>query len=143
MVRTTSSVLAARRVVLGLAALTFAAIAVGSLVAPRQMAQPFDYVLDTTNALSEFRAIYVGLWLAHVFVLAWAALRIDLAYLGDVAGVLVLGQVAGRLVGIAIDGLPDLRLAPPAVAELVAGSLILLLRPRKPPGVAHPSGRAA
>jgi hypothetical protein len=116
--------------VLALAAAAFAAIALGSLVAPHQMAAPFDYELATRNALNEYRAIYVGLWLAHVAVLSWAALRIDLTYLGDVAGLLILGQVAGRLASFVLDGLPDARIAPPAMAELAAGGLILLLRPR-------------
>jgi Domain of unknown function (DUF4345) len=119
-----------RRAVLALTAVVFLGIAVASLAAPQRMAEPFDYRLETSNALSEFRAIYVGLWLAHAVVLAWAAWRIDLVHLGDVAALLVLGQVVGRLASLVIDGAPDLRLAPVALAELLGGTLLLVLRPR-------------
>jgi hypothetical protein len=131
MIPAPSRALAARRALLGLAALVFAGIAAASLLAPRQMAAPFDYSLATINALNEYRAIYVGLWLAHAIVLIWAAWRIDLVHLGDAAAILILGQVAGRLTSVAIDGLPDARLAAPAVAELLSGLLILLLRAPK------------
>jgi hypothetical protein len=131
-----SRILAARRALLILAALVFLAIAVASLVAPQQMAKPFDYRLATPNSLSEYRAIYVGLWLAHAVVLSWAAWRIDLLHLGDVAGILILGQVVGRGASLLLDGMPDARLAPVAFAELAAGCLLLVLRPRNlaPPG---------
>jgi hypothetical protein len=131
MAATAGRTLATRRVLLLIAAAVFAGIAIGSLVAPHAMAQGFDYRLATTNALSEFRAIYVGLWFAHVLLLAWAAKRIELLYLGDVAGLLILGQVAGRLVSLALDGLPDMRLAPIAAAEFLGGALILAVRPAK------------
>ena len=125
-----SRVLQARRFVLAAAALVFLGIAIGSVVAPRTMAEPFDYELATANALNEFRAVYVGLWLAHAVVLGWAAWRIDVRVLGDVGGLLILGQVVGRLVSLALDGAPDGRIVVPAVAELVGGVLILALRPR-------------
>jgi hypothetical protein len=122
--------LIARRFVLTAASLVFLAIAIGSLWAPHIMAEPFDYRLPSPNALNEFRAVYVGLWLAQAGVLAWAARRVDLLYLGDVGGLLILGQVVGRILSVLIDGAPDTRLLAPALAELAAGVLILLLRPR-------------
>jgi hypothetical protein len=127
----TSRTLAVRRALLLVAAAVFAGIAIGSLVAPDAMAKGFDYSLSTPNALSEFRAIYVGLWLAHVVLLAWAAKRIELLYLGDIAALLILGQVAGRLVSVVLDGLPDMRLVPIAAAELLGGIFILTVRPGK------------
>lgn len=123
-------ILIARRVVLLLTALAFLAIAIGSLVAPQPMAEPLGYRLDTVNALNEFRAIYVGLWLAHALILAWAAWRIERLVLGDVGGILVLGQVVGRILSLLIDGAPGPELLGPALSETAGGLLILGLRPR-------------
>ena len=130
MIGSPSRILAARRGILAISALVFAVIAAASLLDPHGMATTFDYRLATANSLSEYRAIYVGLWLAHVVVLGWAAYRVDLLYLGDVAGLLILGQVVGRVLSLFLDGLPDSRLAPVAVAELAAGCLLFLARPR-------------
>lgn len=79
-----------RRVVLSLAALSFLVVALCSLVAPQKMAEPFGYQLTRPSALNEYRAIYVGLFLAHALVLLWAARRVEQAVLGDVAGLLIL-----------------------------------------------------
>ena len=124
----------ARQVVLAVTAVVFAGIALASIVAPQTMADPLGYTLSNTNALNEFRAIYVGLWLAHAVVLIWAARRIDLIYLGDVAGILILGQVVGRLLSLGLDGIPDERMAPIAFAEFIGAALILGLRGRTAQG---------
>ncbi len=133
MIDAPSRTLAARRAILAVSALTFAAIAVASLIDPHGAAATFDYRLETTNSLSEHRAVYVGLWLAHVVVLGWAAYRVDLLHLGDVAGLLILGQVVGRVLSLLLDGLPDIRIAPVAVAELAAGCLLFVTRPSHGP----------
>ena len=130
MIASPSRILAVRRAILAVSALVFAAIAVTSLLDPHGAAATFDNRLESTNSLSEHRAIYVGLWLAHVVVLGWAAYRIDLLYLGDVAGLLILGQVVGRVLSVFLDGLPDSRLVPVAVAELAAGCLLFVTRTR-------------
>jgi hypothetical protein len=96
------------------------------------MAEPFDYRLDTVNGLSEFRAIYVGLWLAHVMIFFWAAWRIRIVYLGDMCGLLLGGQVLGRLVSLALDGAPDIRLYPIAVIEGLGAVVLLAVRPKTP-----------
>ena len=118
-----------RRVMLGLSSLGVLGIAVGAAFAPRTMAEPLGYELSSTNALSEFRAIYVGLWLVHSWLMAWAAWRIDRKVLGDICGLLILGQVIGRLLSLMIDGVPDSRLLPVVVVEVVGAALILALRP--------------
>ena len=121
--------LLARRIVLALVGIVFLAIAAASLVAPAAMAEPLGYRLDSVNAYNEFRAIYVGLWLAHAVLFAWAAWRIERRELGDVGALLLAGQVVGRLLSLALDGMPDARLLPAAIAELVGAVLIWLLRP--------------
>ncbi len=128
-----SKVLTARRIVLTLTGLSFLAIAVGSLIAPVKMAEPLGYRLDSINALNEFRAIYVGLWLVHAGLCFWASRRIRERVLGDIAGLLVAGQVVGRLISIAIDGLPEGAMVGTAAAELAAVVLIFVFRPAGDP----------
>lgn len=118
-----------RRVVLSLAALSFLVVAVGSLVAPHKMAEPFGYDLAGPNALNEYRAIYVGLFLAHALVLLWAARSIEQAMLGDIAALLILGQPFGRIVSLVLDGNPSSDLWGMLVVESLGGALLLLVRP--------------
>ncbi len=118
-----------RRVVLSLAALSFLIVALGSLVAPQKMSEPFGYDLAGPNALNEYRAIYVGLFLAHALVLLWAARHVEQAVLGDIAGLLILGQPFGRLISIALDGNPSSDMWGMLVVEGIGGALLLLVRP--------------
>jgi hypothetical protein len=127
-----------RRILLSLAALAFFAVALGSLIAPHKMAEPFGYELTSPNALNEYRAIYVGLFLAHAVVLLWAVRRIEHAALGDVAGLLILGQAVGRIVSIAVDGIPSSDMWGMLVGEGVGGALLLLVRPSS--AGTHPRG---
>lgn len=120
----------ARRILLVVTGLVFLGIAAGSLLAPATMAEPFEWTLEHPNSLNEFRAIYVGLWLAHAVLFFWAARRNDLPVLGDVAALLLAGQVVGRLVSLLLDGLPDGRLLGPALAESLGALGLLLTRPR-------------
>src|SRR6478735_7830794 len=91
----------ARRVVLGLVAFAFAALALLSL---RSHAATVVMGVDAAN---EHRAIYLGLWLAHALYFTVAARRVDQPILGDLGALLLLGQPAGRLVSLILDGLPS------------------------------------
>jgi hypothetical protein len=117
-------------VVLTLAALVFLGVALASLARPHFMAAGLGYRLESVDALSEFRAIYVGLWIATAGVLALAAARVDQEILGDVGAVLILGQVLGRLLSLLLDGVPSERIWPFFVLEAVGGAVLLLIRPR-------------
>lgn len=125
-----SRILHARRFVLAVTGLVFLLIAAGSLLNPHAMAEPLGYSLTSSTALNEFRAIYVGLWAVHTVIFTWAAWRIEHLALGDVCGLLLLGQVVGRLVSVLLDGLPQPSIAAPAAAELVGALLVFTLRPR-------------
>jgi hypothetical protein len=121
-----------RQILLALAALVFAGIAVAALVAPDAMAARLGYRLDNVDARSEYRAIYVGLWLAHTLVLVAAARRVSDALIGDLGAALILGQVAGRVLSIALDGaLPTAHLLPIFALETVGGLAILFVRPAR------------
>lgn len=121
----------ARQVVLVVAALVFTAIGVASAIAPHTMADGLGYTLRTTDALSEFRAVYVGVWLATAALLVVAARRIDQPLLGDLGALLILGQTAGRILSLALDGAPSANVAPIAIAETAGGIAILVLRPTR------------
>lgn len=118
-----------RQVLLGLVALVFTSIALGSLVAPHKMAEGLGYSLDSVDALSEFRAIYVGLWLATSVLLVIALRRVQQALLGDLCAILVLGQTFGRIVSLLLDGIPSGRVLPIFVLEAIGGVALLLVRP--------------
>ncbi len=102
----------ARQVLLGLTALVFAGIAVASLVMPREMAEGLGYSLNSVDALSEFRAVYVGLWLATAVLMVVALRRVREAILGDLCAILVLGQTVGRVVSLLLDKMPSGRVWP-------------------------------
>lgn len=120
-----------RQVLLIVTALVFAAIAVRSLLAPEAAAAELGYALANVEARSEFRAIYVGLWAAHVVLLVVAALRVRDALLGDLCAVLVLGQVAGRLLSVALDASLPGKLVPIFALEAAGGIALLLVRPSR------------
>lgn len=122
----------ARQVLLGLTAAVFVAIAVASLVAPKPMAEGLGYSLLSVDALSEFRAVYVGLWLATAAVLVIAIRRVDVALLGDFCAILVLGQTAGRIVSLFLDGIPSRNVWPIFLLEAVGGLALLWVRPSEP-----------
>lgn len=101
------------------------------------MAEGLGYRLDTIDARSEFRAVYVGVWLATAFLLVMAALRVREPLLGDLGGLMILGQVLGRVLSLFLDGMPSARIWPFFFLELLGGLAILLVRPdtvRRPPG---------
>jgi hypothetical protein len=121
-----------RQVLLGLTAVVFTGIAVASLVMPHTMARGVGYSLETVDALSEFRAVYVGLWLATAVLMVVALRRIHEAVLGDVCALLVLGQTLGRVVSVVLDGMPSGKVLPMFVLEAIGGIALLVVRPSGP-----------
>jgi hypothetical protein len=120
-----------RQLLLGLTAAVFVVIAIASLLAPQTMARGLGYSLAGVDALSEFRAIYVGLWLATAAVFVVALRRVDLALLGDLGAILLLGQTFGRIVSLLLDGIPSGRVWPMFVLEAVGGIALLAVRPSR------------
>ena len=122
-----------RRVLLGLTALVFAAIAVRAVVAPEQMASGLGYVLTGSNGYSEFYAIYLGVWLATAALAILAALRVRQALIGDLVAMFVLAQPVGRLFALVNFGLPRGVLLAMFALETIGGLLILSVRPSEDP----------
>jgi hypothetical protein len=121
-----------RQILLGLTATVFASIAVASLLVPHQMAEGLGYTLGSVDALSEFRAVYVGLWLATAALLLVALRRIQEPVLGDLGALLVLGQTGGRILSLWLDGMPSARVWPIFVLEAIGGLALLVVRPSEP-----------
>jgi hypothetical protein len=126
-----------RQVLLGVTALVFTGIAVASLVAPHKMAAGLGYTLDNVDALNEFRAIYVGLWLATAGLLVTALRRVNDPLVGDLGAMLILGQTGGRLLSLLLDGTPTMRIWPVFILEAVGGVALLVVRPSEPTGDTH------
>jgi hypothetical protein len=103
---------------------------VASLLLPHEMAAQLGYRLDNVDALNEYRAIYVGLWLATAALLLIAAVRARDALLGDLGALLILGQSFGRCLSLILDGLPSERIWPVFALELAGGLALILLRSR-------------
>jgi hypothetical protein len=121
----------ARQVLLGLTALVFLGIAAASLAHPHFMAQGLGYRLYSVDALSEFRAVYVGLWTATALLLVFALVRVEQPAYGDLGALLVLGQVAGRLLSLLVDGWPSGRVWPMFVLEGLGAAALFLVRPSR------------
>ena len=120
---------AVRRVVLGVAAVVFVLIAVQAILRPDQLL--LGRHLDSIDSYNEFRAIYLGLWLATAVLLVIAAQRIREPVLADLGALLILGQVFGRVVSLLADGVPGPRVWGIFMLELLGGAAILLVRPSR------------
>jgi hypothetical protein len=131
----------ARRWLIALAALVFLGIAAGSAADPHAMAAGIGLSLEGRDGLSEFRAVYVGLWCATALLLIVAAVRIEEPLLGDLGALLIAGQVAGRLLSVALDGMPGARILPMFGLEAAGALALFLVRPSRAPEA--PSARAA
>lgn len=119
----------ARQLLLGLTALVFLVLAVRTWWVPDTVAHELGYRVTAANGYSELHAIYVGLWLAHAALAAYALAHVDQAILGDILAVLVLGQPFGRLIALPRHGLPRGPLLAFFALEVVGGIALLAVRP--------------
>ncbi len=119
----------ARRILLWLVALVFAAIALYALLAPERMALGLGYTLQAPNGYSEFFAVYVGVWLATGGMAIYAARHIHQPVIGDTVALLVLAQPLGRCIAILGHGLPTGSLFAIFILEVLGGVALLAVRP--------------
>lgn len=129
-----------RRLALAGSGLTFASIALASLVAPETVARTYGLSANGVDGLSEIRAVFTGFWLALAFAMLTAARRPEHRLLGDVCGVMIGTQALGRVLSFAIDGRPSLPFLGAMIGELITAALILL--PRFSTGVSTPAPQA-
>jgi hypothetical protein len=121
-----------RRIVLAGSGLTFGTIAVAAVVWPRAVAKQYGLNLDGVDAFNEFRAVFVGFWLALATSMILAARRPALTTLGDLCGLALLLQAAGRLLSVAVDGRPSLPFLGAMIGESIAGAIVLMGRGQSP-----------
>ncbi|MEQ1688154.1 MAG: DUF4345 family protein [Sphingopyxis sp.] len=118
-----------RQVLLALTALTFIGFALWALFSPANLASQLGYAINGANGHSEFRAIYIGLFIAQAVLACAAAFRIHDALLGDLVALFLLAQPVGRIVAIPQHGLPHGLLRLLFGLEIVSGLLLLGVRP--------------
>ncbi|HTQ48090.1 MAG TPA: DUF4345 family protein [Polyangiaceae bacterium] len=119
-----------RRLVLAGSGLTFGTIAIAAVVWPRTVAVQYGLHLDGVDAFNEFRAVFVGFWLALATSMIVAARRPALSTLGDLCGIALVLQAMGRLPSVAVDGRPSVPFLGAMVGEALAGAVVLLGRVR-------------
>lgn len=119
----------ARTVILIIIAVVFLLIAVANIFIPHKMAEPIGYKLDNNDAKNEYRAIYIGLWIAHSLLFFIASYKNDTPLIGDLGALLLLGQPFGRIISILMDGLPGKQMWSFFFIELIGGLAVLIVRP--------------
>jgi hypothetical protein len=121
-----------RRLFLAGSGLTFGAIAVLAVIAPDQVAAAYGFTLGSVDARHQFRAVFVGFWLALALWMMTAARRGADRRLQDLAGAAILLQALARLMSLALDGWPSERFVLATLGELLTAGAILLPRPTRP-----------
>lgn len=118
-----------RQVLLAVTGGTFACFALWAALNPKSLAASLGYTLASKNAISEFHAVYVGVFIAQAWLCASAWNRVADAALGNLVAIFLLGQPFGRMIAVLREGWPARFLRVLFIMELVGGSLILLVQP--------------
>ena len=118
-----------RQILLAGIGATFALFFLWALVRPNSLAKAVGARLESKNGISEFHAIYVGIFFAQAALCGLAAWRVEEVLLGDLVALFVLSQPVGRLVGIARNGFPTGLLRFLFSLEAISGILLLMVRP--------------
>ncbi len=122
---------ALRTMLLRLIATVSSLAALTALLDPERVAGGMGLFLVGVNGYSQFYAIYVGVRIATALLALFAARHGEQPVLGDVTALFVLAQPLGRLVAAIEIGLPQGLLLIISTVELLAGLLLLALRPAK------------
>ncbi len=122
---------ALRVMLLRLIATVSSLAALTALLDPERVAGSMGLFLVGVNGYSQFYAIYVGVRLATALLALFAARHGELPVLGDITALFLLAQPLGRLVAAVAIGLPQDLLLLVSCVELLAGLLLLALRPAK------------
>lgn len=79
-----------RQVLLAITGSIFACFALWAALKPKSLATSLGYALASKNAISEFHAIYVGVFIAQAWLCALACARIADAEIGNLVAILLL-----------------------------------------------------
>lgn len=120
-----------QRRVLHLIAYAYGLGAVACLLFADEMAAGMGIFLNGVNGYSQFYASHVGFWGATALLALFAARQGDPPVYSDLTAMLVLAQPAGRLFSAISFGLPQGFVLFICAMELLAGLVLLLLRPAR------------
>ncbi len=118
-----------REVLLGATSLTFAFFALWAILKPNSLANTLGYELNNNNAISEFHAIYIGVFIAQSLLCVLAFIRIDDAMIGDFVAIFLLAQPVGRIIAMFRGGSAKGFLKLLFAAEIAAGLLLIVVQP--------------
>lgn len=118
-----------RQVLLAFTGGVFACFALWATLKPKSLATSLGYTLTSKNSISEFHAIYVGVFIAQTCLCALACTRVTDAALGNLVAVFLLGQPFGRMIATFRGGWPAGFLLVLFIMEFVGGGIILLVQP--------------
>ncbi len=96
---------------------------------PQSAAELVGYRILRVDGLSEFRAVYLGMWSVLGVVAFIAARRAHEPLLGDVVACLIVGEAVARVLSVALDGAPG-SISFLHIAMETAPIAVLLIRPR-------------
>lgn len=118
-----------RQFLLSATALVFLFFCLWALIKPTLLASMLGYELKTPNSISEFHAIYVGVFAAQALLCCLAVTRVEDAIVGDLVAVFLLAQPLARLVAFFRKGIPIGFLRVLFILEIIAGLALLMVRP--------------
>jgi magnesium-transporting ATPase (P-type) len=118
-----------RQVLLGATCLTFVFFALWAILKPNSLANTLGYELNNNNAISEFNAIYIGVFMAQSLLCVLAFVRIDDAMIGNLVAVFLLSQPLGRIIAMFRGGSATGFMKLLFTSEVVAGLMLLVVQP--------------
>lgn len=95
------------------------------------LASVLGYELKSKNAISEFHAIYVGIFFAQALLCILAFARIEDAMLGNFVAIFLLSQPLGRAIAAFRGGFPSGFLLILFIAEIVGGTIVFFVQPSR------------
>lgn len=93
-----------RQVLLAATGGIFVCFVLWAVLKPKSLATTLGYTLASKNAVSEFHAIYVGVFIAQAGLCALAFVRVADAMLGNLVAIFLLSQPVPLLEVVSLQG---------------------------------------
>jgi hypothetical protein len=106
--------------------LTFGSIGLLAIVIPHTVASAYALSPLGNDGMNELRAVYSGFWIG-LAVLYFRSVRS--AELAKIAGLFLLLQASGRVLSLAVDGIPSAHFLAALVLEMIAGTIVCFSSP--------------
>ncbi|MEM6255991.1 MAG: DUF4345 family protein [Cyanobacteria bacterium P01_D01_bin.156] len=118
-----------RQILLAVTGCIFSFFALWAAVQPMSLTPVLGYELKSKNAISEFHAIYVGVFLAQALLCVLAFTRVEDAMIGNLVAIFLLAQPLGRVIATFRGGFPSGFLLTLFVMEIAGGVIVLSVQP--------------